>query len=179
MEETWRLKPILNFATYQLVDFATIHCTIWTKNPGVPSTWPRKCAQVGASSNGTLRTDGRSCGRWHFDQIARKVEEKPGKLWEKMVKGGCWDIPAFIVGCYGFYVDVQCLIFTFDVLCGGDCGTILPKTFIQCFHQLVAGGITVPLFNVFLSCQKIPTGAGWLVHPQFESSQIIIGSYYI
>ena len=24
----------------------------------------------------------------------------------KMVKGGCWDIPAFIVGCSGFYVVV-------------------------------------------------------------------------
>ena len=25
-----------------------------------------------------------------------------GDLWKNMVKGGCWDIPAFIVGCYGF-----------------------------------------------------------------------------
>jgi len=23
-----------------------------------------------------------------------------------------------------FYVDVQCFIFTFDVLCGGDCGNL-------------------------------------------------------
>ena len=34
---------------------------------------------------------------------------------KKMVKGGCWDIPAFIVGCYGFYVVVQCFFLTFDV----------------------------------------------------------------
>ena len=45
-----------------------------------------------------------------------------------MVKGGYWDIPAFVVGCYGFNVVVQCLFLTFDVLCGGDCGTILPPT---------------------------------------------------
>ena len=38
------------------------------------------------------------------------------------VKGGCWDIPAFIVGCYGFYVYVQCFFPTFDVLCGGGFG---------------------------------------------------------
>ena len=46
-----------------------------------------------------------------------------------MVKQGCWDIPAFIVGCYGFYVVVQCFIFTFDVLCGGGFGTFLPLAF--------------------------------------------------
>jgi hypothetical protein len=48
---------------------------------------------------------------------------------EKMVKGGCWDFPAFIVGCYGFYVLVQCFFLIFDVLCGGVFGTILPLTF--------------------------------------------------
>ena len=37
-----------------------------------------------------------------------------------MVKGGCWDFPAFIVGCYGFYVLVQCFFLIFDVLCGLD-----------------------------------------------------------
>ena len=46
-----------------------------------------------------------------------------------MVKGGCWDIPAFIVACYGFYVIVQCFFFTFDVFGGGGFGTILPLTF--------------------------------------------------
>ena len=45
---------------------------------------------------------------------------------KKMVKGGCWDIPAFIVGCYVFYVMVQCFIPTFDVFRVGDFGTILP-----------------------------------------------------
>ena len=35
-----------------------------------------------------------------------------------MVKGGCWDIPAFIVGCYVFFV-----------VGGGGFGTILPLTF--------------------------------------------------
>ena len=119
-KKSWRLKPILNngmFTTYQLVDFVTIHCTIWTKNPGVPSTWPRKCAQVGASSNGTLRTDGRSCGRWHFDQIARKVEEKPGKLWEKNGKRGmlghpsihCW-LLWFLCWCSMFHLYLWCFM---------------------------------------------------------------------
>ena len=42
-----------------------------------------------------------------------------------MVKGGYWDIPAFIVGCYGSYVLVQCFFLTFDALCAGDFGTIL------------------------------------------------------
>ena len=37
----------------------------------------------------------------------------------KMVKGGCWDVPAFIVGCYGFSVVVQCFFPAFDVLCVG------------------------------------------------------------
>ena len=51
-----------------------------------------------------------------------------------MVKGGCWDIPAFIVGCYGFYaVVVQCFFLTFDVFSGGDFGTILPRTFTSLF----------------------------------------------
>ena len=49
-----------------------------------------------------------------------------------MVKQGYWDIPAFIVACYGFYVIVQCFFPTFDVLCGGDCGTIL-HTFTSLF----------------------------------------------
>ena len=48
---------------------------------------------------------------------------------KKMVKGGCWDIPAFIVGCYGFYVYVQCFFPTFDVLCGGVSGSDFPLTF--------------------------------------------------
>ena len=48
---------------------------------------------------------------------------------KKMVKGGCWDIPAFIVGCYGFYVVVQCFFLTFDVLCGGVSGSDFPLTF--------------------------------------------------
>ena len=48
---------------------------------------------------------------------------------KKMVKQGCWDIPVFIVGCYGFYVIVQCFFPTFDVLCDRGFGTILPLTF--------------------------------------------------
>ena len=36
-----------------------------------------------------------------------------------MVKQGCWDIPRLCVGCYGFYVVVQCFFPTFGVLCGG------------------------------------------------------------
>ena len=46
-----------------------------------------------------------------------------------MVKGGCWDIPAFIVGCYAFYVCVQCFFLTFDVLGGGVSGSDFPPTF--------------------------------------------------
>ena len=45
-----------------------------------------------------------------------------------MVKGGNWDIPPFTVGCYGFYVVVQCLFPTFVVLCGGGIGTFLFKS---------------------------------------------------
>ena len=41
--------------------------------------------------------------------------QKVDVSWEKMVKQGCWDIPAFIVGCHGFCVIVQCLFLTFDV----------------------------------------------------------------
>jgi hypothetical protein len=55
--------------------------------------------------------------------------ETLGMSGKKMVKQGCWDIPAFIVGCYGFYVIVQCFFLIFDVLCGGGFGTILPRTF--------------------------------------------------
>ena len=47
-----------------------------------------------------------------------------------MGKGGNWDIPAFIVPCYGFYVVVQCFFPTFDVLCGGVSGEILSLTFL-------------------------------------------------
>ena len=43
---------------------------------------------------------------------------------KKMVKQGCWDIPRLCVGCYGFYVVVQCFFPAFDVLCGGDCGNL-------------------------------------------------------
>ena len=46
-----------------------------------------------------------------------------------MVKQGCWDIPVFIVGCYGFHVIVQCFFPTFDALCDRGFGTILPLTF--------------------------------------------------
>ena len=54
-------------------------------------------------------------------------------VWENMVNTGCEDIPAFVVGgCYGFNVD-ECFFLTFDVLCGGDCGTILPRTFTSLF----------------------------------------------
>ena len=51
---------------------------------------------------------------------------KDGK---QMVKGICWDIPAFIVGYYGLYVYVQCFFPTCDVLCGGVSGSDLPLTF--------------------------------------------------
>jgi hypothetical protein len=47
---------------------------------------------------------------------------------EKMVKGGYWDNIPVIVPCYGFYVVVQCFFLTFDVLCDGGVGTILPRT---------------------------------------------------
>ena len=49
-----------------------------------------------------------------------------------MVKGGCWDIPAFIVGCYVYYVMVQCFIPTFDVFRVGDFGTFLPELSLHC-----------------------------------------------
>ena len=60
---------------------------------------------------------------WGMRMAHVKHPEKNG------VKGGCWDIPAFIVGCYGFYVYVQCLFLPFDFLRGGGFGTILPLTF--------------------------------------------------
>ena len=47
-----------------------------------------------------------------------------------MVKGGYWDIPAFIVGCYGFHVVVQCFFPAFHVLSGGVSGEILSLTFL-------------------------------------------------
>ena len=47
---------------------------------------------------------------------------------KKMVKGGCWDIPAVYVGCYGFYVNVQHLFAGVDDLCVGDIGTNFSKT---------------------------------------------------
>ena len=49
---------------------------------------------------------------------------KTGKDWEKIGKGGCWDIPRLMVGCYGFYVYVQCFFPTFDVFSGGVSGAI-------------------------------------------------------
>ena len=71
------------------------------------------------------------------------------KYQEKMVKGGYWDIPAFIVGCYGFYVLVQCFFPTFAVLCGGNCGTILPLTFTSLFG-LRWGGELFRLFGFYV-----------------------------
>ena len=64
--------------------------------------------------------------------------------WEKMVKQGCWDIPAFIVGCYGVYVVVQCFILTFDVLCGGGSGAIfLLSVHRFLFHYFVKSIVDV------------------------------------
>ena len=53
----------------------------------------------------------------------------PKLMGKKMIKQGCWDIPKVYVGCCGFYIYVQCFFPTFDVLCGGGFGTILPLTF--------------------------------------------------
>ena len=33
-----------------------------------------------------------------------------GMIMGNMVKGVCWDIPAFIVGCHCFLADLQCWI---------------------------------------------------------------------
>ena len=70
---------------------------------------------------------------WYHDISMASPLEGWVKFQKKMLKGGCWDIPAFIVGCYGFYVIVQWFFLTFDVLCGGDCGTILSRTFTSLF----------------------------------------------
>ena len=42
----------------------------------------------------------------------------PREAWEKNGGGSVMDIPAFIVGCYGFYVVVQCVFLGFDDLLG-------------------------------------------------------------
>ena len=61
-----------------------------------------------------------------------------------MVKQGCWDIPAFIVGCCGFYVVVQCFILTFDVLCGAVSGAIfLLSVHRFLFHYFVKSIVDV------------------------------------
>jgi hypothetical protein len=52
---------------------------------------------------------------------------------KKMVKGGCWDFPPLIVGCYGFNVFVQYFFFTFDVLCGGIAGLFCPELSLSMF----------------------------------------------
>ena len=46
----------------------------------------------------------------------------------KDVRGGYWDTLRQYVACHVFIV-----FLTFDVLCGGDCGTILPQNFTQSF----------------------------------------------
>ena len=48
---------------------------------------------------------------------------KTGKDWEKIGKGGCWDIPRLMVGCYGFL----CL-----------CSMFLP--YLWCFFQVGFSG---------------------------------------
>ena len=60
--------------------------------------------------------------------------------WEKMVKGGCWDIPRVYVGCYGFDVVAQCFFLTFDVLCGGGIGTFFLKSVLSLFGFGLNGG---------------------------------------
>ena len=69
---------------------------------------------------------------------------------KKMVKQGCWDIPRLCVGCYGFYVVVQCFFPAFDVLCGGDCGTILPRTFTSLLGLRWGGELLLLLGFMFV-----------------------------
>ena len=88
--------------------------------------------------------------RWSKNFAGQDTHLWSGRKWEKyplanqhnyekspqeMVKGGYWDIPAFIVGCYVFF-PVDMLMFNVSSLpsmlfffCDGDFGAILPRTF--------------------------------------------------
>jgi len=88
------------------------HCDSSPDAHGVHPKGPRRpvevwrgalsAASVGMAIRKRKRTEatfGNEGLGWHPSCWSCQEE---GNLWKNMVKGGCWDIPAFIVGCYGF-----------------------------------------------------------------------------